>query len=310
MAVMRRLTISLACLLAATTAACSLLLGFDHISDGTDAACVGACDWGGGADVHQAADAGEVIYPAPTGEGGADQWQALDAGADAWADSAILDAASEAGESGEESGADGSETGSPLLYIGCFLDSMTRDLPYQAYDSPASSNEACVQACAVHGFRYAATQAGSQCFCGNAFGGQGPAGDCVQVCSGAPSELCGNAYRNSVYAVQALPPQPTYIGCFADMSSRDLPYFVYASAYSTAETCAFGCAYHGYAYAGAQARTQCFCGKTYGKYGLANSCTFSCPGEAIEGCGGNYANSVYKTGFPLDAGPPVDGGGQ
>ena len=277
------ISLSLASVLGATTAACSLIFGFDHFGDGTGAPCVGACDSGGGADVEQAADVRETASPAPTGEGGADGSQPLlDAGADAGADSAIVDAGSGADDAGEERGADASETGSPPIYIGCFQDSMARDLPYEAYDSPVNTNETCVRTCAVHGFRYAATQAGSQCF-------------------------CGNAYENSVYAVQAPPPKPTYLGCFADMSSRVLPYFVYASSYNTTETCAFACAYHGYAYAGAQGRAQCFCGETYGAYGPASDCTLTCPGDATEMCGGNYANSVYRTSAPLDAGPPADG---
>jgi WSC domain len=301
------ISLSLASVLGATTAACSLIFGFDHFGDGTGAPCVGACDSGGGADVEQAADVRETASPPPTGEGGADGSPLLDAGADAGADSAIGDAGSGAEDAGEERGADANETGSPPIYIGCFQDSMTRDLPYEAYDSPVNTNEACVSTCSVQGFRYAATQAGGQCFCGNAFGGQGPAGDCVEPCSGDPSELCGNTYENSVYAVQAPPPKPTYLGCFADMSSRDLPDFVYASSYNTTETCAFACAYHGYAYAGAQGRAQCFCGETYGAYGPANDCTLTCPGDATEMCGGNYANSVYRTSAPLDAGPPADG---
>jgi hypothetical protein len=294
----------LACSTAAATAACSLVFGFDHFGDGAGAPCVGPCDSG------NADDVGEEPSPTLVEDAGSESSvPGLDARADAGVDAAIADAPPEAEEAGGESGADANETGPALRVLGCFQDSMTRDLPYVAYASPVATDESCVHACAVHGFLYAGTQAGSQCFCGNAFGGQGPAGQCDQPCNGDSTEICGGVYENSVFAVTAkFPPKPAYVGCFADNSSRDLPYSAYGSSYATIETCALACAYYGYAYAGAQAGGQCFCGETYGGYGPSNNCTSPCTGAASEVCGGGYANSVYRTWSPLDAGPALDAG--
>ncbi len=40
-------------------------------------------------------------------------------------------------------------------------------------------------------------------------------------------------------------------------------------------------------------RSQCWCGDSVGKYGVAN-CTRICPGDKSEICGGAFSNSVYK----------------
>ena len=41
--------------------------------------------------------------------------------------------------------------------------------------------------------------------------------------------------------------------------------------------------------------SQCFCGNSYGLYGLATNCNMACNGNSNEICGGNWANSVYLT---------------
>ena len=42
----------------------------------------------------------------------------------------------------------------------------------------------------------------------------------------------------------------------------------------------------------------CFCGDSYGKFGLASSinriCDMSCSGDSAQICGGSNANSIYK----------------
>ena len=49
------------------------------------------------------------------------------------------------------------------------------------------------------GYRYAATQAGYQCFCGNSYGKYGKAGNCNYSCSGDPAKTCGGSWANSVF---------------------------------------------------------------------------------------------------------------
>lgn len=46
--------------------------------------------------------------------------------------------------------------------------------------------------------RYAGTQYGAECFCGNAYGTKGQAAltDCSMPCAGDANQKCGNGYLN------------------------------------------------------------------------------------------------------------------
>jgi hypothetical protein len=41
--------------------------------------------------------------------------------------------------------------------------------------------------------------------------------------------------------------------------------------------------------------TGCFCGSTFGRYGISTNCTQPCNGDAQEICGGPGCNSIYRT---------------
>ena len=97
---------------------------------------------------------------------------------------------------------------------------------------------------------------------------------------------------------------PQSLGCFRDQATtresviggtdgRDLNgYFVQESG-MTVEHCVSLCREHGFAYAGTQFATQCFCGNSYGRSGTAR-CDMLCAGNRSEVCGGVWANSVYR----------------
>ena len=194
-------------------------------------------------------------------------------------------------------------------YLGCFADSASHDLPSLAYDSAYDTTEDCISDCAYHGFKYAATQGGSECFCGNAYGGQGPSAGCTVKCSGDTTETCGGSYANSVYAAKAVTiPAPKYLGCFADGVPHDLADSAYNSGYGTTESCIADCTYHGFLYAGTQLSTQCFCGDTYGAYGASTGCSDACGGNTAETCGGFNSDSVYRTTVPAIADAGADTG--
>jgi hypothetical protein len=203
-------------------------------------------------------------------------------------------------------GAVGNDGGGSLRYLGCFADSKNHDLPYLAYDSSLNTPALCVATCADAGYLFAATQIGD-CFCGDAYGGQGPSGACAP-CTVDASTPCGGPSANSVYAPSSfvsLDPAP--LGCFTDNGTdRDLPYPAYNSSYNTTQACAADCAYHGFLYAGTQYSRQCFCGDSYGAYGPSSSCLDLCTGDQEEICGGVAANNIYRTSVTnagKDAGP-------
>jgi hypothetical protein len=119
----------------------------------------------------------------------------------------VMDAA-DAGDGGEGESAPPLESGlvgessmadAAPPYLGCYMDGQTRDLPYEAYASVYNTIQVCVEACTYHGYLYAGLQDGIQCYCGNSYGGQGPAGNCTTACPGNPAETCGGPYANSVY---------------------------------------------------------------------------------------------------------------
>ncbi len=92
-----------------------------------------------------------------------------------------------------------------------------------------------------------------------------------------------------------------YIGCYKDsgnpsgLEGRDLNGFMYSDPNMTVEKCINLCRQKGFAYAGVQYSTQCFCGNSYGKYGRATNCNMKCGGNPYQICGGFWSNSVYST---------------
>ncbi|CAH1778020.1 unnamed protein product, partial [Owenia fusiformis] len=62
----------------------------------------------------------------------------------------------------------------------------------------------CNNVCRSQGFKYAGSQFGEQCFCGNDFGSQGKVADseCNVKCQGNSEEVCGGGFRNSIHLVR------------------------------------------------------------------------------------------------------------
>ena len=88
-------------------------------------------------------------------------------------------------------------------YIGCFADQTdVRDLGGYTFNNGAMTTSSCISTCNERGFKYASTQFGSHCFCGNSYGRYGASTNCNMPCSGKSSEICGGGWANSVYRVQ------------------------------------------------------------------------------------------------------------
>jgi len=84
-----------------------------------------------------------------------------------------------------------------------------------------------------------------------------------------------------------------YLGCFRDQGSRDLNGYSYNSTNMTPQECIATCTSKNFKYAGVQYSNYCFCGNSYGKYGVADNCNMACSGDQNQICGGSWANSVY-----------------
>jgi hypothetical protein len=95
----------------------------------------------------------------------------------------------------------------------------------------------------------------------------------------------------------------SYLGCYIDDSvgGRDLPYLAgqlagQGSIFNGQRSCIHLCLIAGYQFAGTQYSDECWCGNSYGRYGVdLNGCNMPCVGNAVEMCGGPIRNSVYTT---------------
>jgi hypothetical protein len=93
-----------------------------------------------------------------------------------------------------------------------------------------------------------------------------------------------------------------YLGCFKDQGTRvgvegrDLNGAFSNDPRMTTQMCVDQCRAKGFAYAGTQRSTYCFCGNSYGRSGPAENCSTRCAGRAEEVCGGVWSNSVYAVG--------------
>ena len=84
-----------------------------------------------------------------------------------------------------------------------------RDLSGFIVSENTMSNGKCRDTCGQMGFKYSGTQAASYCFCGNTAGSFGASTACTSRCTGAPGEVCGGIWANSVsYATGFTPPPP------------------------------------------------------------------------------------------------------
>jgi hypothetical protein len=170
--------------------------------------------------------------------------------------------------------------------------------------------ELCSELCSKRGYRYAGVQFSSWCFCGNRYGTFGKANNCNMRCSGDSSEICGGSWANSVYKakkyVTDVPSRTSrkyiksYLGCFKDQGDpfgtrgRDLDGKFVSDSSMTVQKCLSICASEGYPYAGVEYGNQCFCGRSYGKFGKAKNCDMRCSGNSSEICGGFWAIGVYS----------------
>jgi hypothetical protein len=91
--------------------------------------------------------------------------------------------------------------GAAVTYVGCYQNHSVRDLQGASFIAMDLTNDSCQAFCAEKGFKYAGTEFGSQCYCGNSYGKYGGLDDtkCSSNCSGKAKEKCGGAWANSVY---------------------------------------------------------------------------------------------------------------
>ncbi|KFY34113.1 hypothetical protein V494_07045 [Pseudogymnoascus sp. VKM F-4513 (FW-928)] len=216
---------------------------------------------------------------------------------------------------------------------GCYVDSVAaRSLPQgmAVAGNAAMTTELCLEACQAAGYKIAGLEYANQCYCGNEFTAGGvpaPDGDaqCNMPCAGNAAEMCGGPDRLNVYlfsgsgattatGTTTAPPtntQPTgsgtatklpagwsYKGCWTDNKQGRIMNGPQADVNTmTIESCIATCVAAGYAIAGLQYSSQCFCDNMLkNSAALAASdalCATPCAGSSVEICGGGDLDSIY-----------------
>lgn len=193
------------------------------------------------------------------------------------------------------------------IYLGCFKEAEDiKDFEYHLWTRFVNEHvsiQQCLLDCRVYGFKYAALHDRNTCRCTNIENRiYGQSEDCNALCQQNTEEVCGSATSNSVYFVDI---NRNYIGCFNDTENyRDLPVKKWGKeAGKSATACVKECQKTEYLYAGVQNGGDCFCGNSYGKYGMAteiSKCSEKCDGWYLENCGGKLENAVYYTESPIN----------
>ncbi|KEQ63603.1 WSC-domain-containing protein [Aureobasidium melanogenum CBS 110374] len=99
----------------------------------------------------------------------------------------------------------------------------------------------------------------------------------------------------------------TYAGCYTDSGSRTLANMLYDSQSNTVEMCTSACAKAGYAIAGMEYGSQCWCDNTIGPYTqkvLDLGCSEACPGNSTENCGQSNRLQLYSNSTLVQASAP------
>ena len=142
------------------------------------------------------------------------------------------------------------------------------------------------------------------------------------TCAGNANEVCGGPNLMSIYNTGTLvtygPPSPvtsglptgwSYTGCFTDNKNGRILGFTYgANSGMTVEKCIAGCSSAGYAIAGLEYMTECYCGNSIINGGALSSadsnCAQACGGNPGEVCGGPNLMSIYQNGNAPPPPPP------
>ncbi|KJE05540.1 transmembrane receptor [Cryptococcus gattii NT-10] len=190
----------------------------------------------------------------------------------------------------------------PSGWLSCWTDSSTsRSLTGYFYSANPMSAHACRTACNQQGYTYAATEAGSQCLCGNTLGGEkAPTSSCKTACSGNVNETCGGSNYMDLYNATGAAADngiAGYVGCFTDDSS--LSTASYVSDYLDVDICNRWCYARGAAYAGVRVSSgsnmQCKCGPSSPSLVTTlSACATPCTANSGQPCGSTTAVGVYQ----------------
>jgi len=187
---------------------------------------------------------------------------------------------------------------------------------------PNLTPETCQLFCASKGYSLAGVQASTQCFCGNTIASSSLptlSSYCTSTCGGKSSSQCGGIWRMTIFASPNASSQPSGIdtlsttqagswpllGCYTDngVPRRALTGLTIGSDNFSAqnaltlESCQAYCGSQGFALAGLEATSQCFCGNSIADSSIPvdlSTCNTQCNGNNSQSCGGIWRISIYR----------------
>ncbi|KAG9017302.1 hypothetical protein FRB93_007415 [Tulasnella sp. JGI-2019a] len=216
----------------------------------------------------------------------------------------------------------GTTTTSTWTSMGCFADQNSRTLASTSFTSSSMTPALCQQNCA--GYAFAGTEAGQECWCGSSMSSSVSSSGCTSTCTGDSTKTCGGNWAISVYKLttttstisstaasstvasstavsttattttsSSTPTTSSWtsLGCYADQSARTLNGQTYSNSAMTPTMCEQLCT--GYAYAGVEYSTECYCGTSMTNMATSSACSSTCGGDSSKICGGSWAINVY-----------------
>jgi len=165
----------------------------------------------------------------------------------------------------------------------------------------------CAESCATQGYRYAGVYIGVKCHCGKELIVCSKE-SCTSTnnnlrCGGDANQFCGSHNTITILDTDDATRQSfKHLGCYVDNpSARDLPHLALNSTSMTLQLCTDTCLSLGYRYAGIQEGNRCYCGQTFGKYGVfpaqQHGCGSFCAGDKMTICGDKNANTITDNGL-------------
>lgn len=191
-------------------------------------------------------------------------------------------------------------------YVGCFEDEVpgVGRAMYWIAESAIMTVESCRNLALSNGNKFYGLQFGKQCFGSNdpvKAVAPGPSKDCNVGCAGTDLQTCGGVYVNSLYATGV----GGYVGCYGDNPTRAMA-LLSTTSNLTLEYCRDLAVKAGKQYFGVQYSTACFGTNDLAaatSYGVKQGCNMVCSGDAMQVCGGAWANSIFDTAYGGDVLP-------
>ncbi|KAL0942681.1 copper radical oxidase [Colletotrichum truncatum] len=198
-------------------------------------------------------------------------------------------------------------------YLGCYSDNVaSRQLSLANYvDDGNMTQESCIRFCQGKGFPYAGVEYSSECYCGYTLSRNTesqPDTACNYPCTGNKTEACGAGDRLSVFNTNAAVSKPNFnpgppgwnsLGCYNDnINNNNVQSRVLAGdSFMSVLQCTNACQAAGYAYAGVEYSTECYCDNQIlsGASNSQSGCSMPCSGNSSEYCGGPDRINIYQS---------------